>query len=40
LNGIGTTEKETLELRVICSPSTVIAGSISKCFFSGHFIQA
>ena len=27
------------ECQVICSPETVISGSISKTYFSGHFIQ-
>jgi hypothetical protein len=27
-------------MKVICSPSTVISGSISKTYFNGHFIQA
>jgi hypothetical protein len=39
LNGLFTSGGNEVTLKVICSPSTVISGSISKTFFTGHFIQ-
>jgi hypothetical protein len=36
----GTQSGDLCDCRVICSPSTVISGSQSKTFFTGHFIQS
>jgi hypothetical protein len=41
LNGkIIDNQQDFCDIRVICSPSTVISGSQSKTFFTGHFIQS
>ena len=40
LNGLGgSNDFDFCDVRVICSPATRIAGGVSKCFFTGHFIQ-
>jgi hypothetical protein len=36
----GTQSGDLCDCRVICSPLTVISGSQSKTFFTGHFIQS
>lgn len=39
LNGNNDSTQEWADVRVICSPATVISGSISKTYFTGYFIQ-